>query len=97
MREHLAEKFDIETLMFEYERADLDQSVLRSVSPTPTACCYFDSSESSATPSPPYSPPSQWEGEDSEPFLQMSPPWGSPDSDSCLCVGDNDPQTRRRG
>ena len=68
MRELLAEKLDIETLMYEYERAYLDQSVLRSVSPTPTACDFFDSSESSATPSPPHSPPSRWEDGVSEPF-----------------------------
>jgi len=68
MRELLAEKLDIETLMFEYERAYLDQSVLRSVSPTHTACDSFDSSESSATPSPPHSPPSRWEDGVSEPF-----------------------------
>jgi hypothetical protein len=56
MRELLEKKLEIEPLMDEYARSYLDQSVLRSISPTPTACFYFSDS---ATPSPPNSPPSQ--------------------------------------
>jgi len=96
MRDVLEEKLEIKELAAEYERAYMDQSVLRSVSPTPTAGDYFSDSGSSATPSPPYSPPSHWGYEQNDIVPQMSPSWGDADSDSFLLKGDNDPETRRR-